>query len=101
MNDYTDNPLAKRLAYKMNYSLDCTLATVDSLCMSPRSPQREIQRQASIAQGMLDCLVDTGYDPAMLNTRATNVLENHGGSAFTYAQAMRDKYVPKKPKAKG
>jgi hypothetical protein len=101
MSDYTDNLLAKRLAYKMNYFLDCTLATVDSLCMNPRSPKAEIQRQVSIAQGMLDCLVDTCYDPAMLNTRATNVLEKHGGSVFAYAQSMREKYVPKKPKAKG
>jgi hypothetical protein len=101
MSDYTDNPLAQELALQLNHSLDCILATVDKLCMSKRSPQNEIRRQSSIAQKMLDCLVDTGYDPYALNYRAANVLKEHGGSVFAYAQATRNKWVPKKPKAKG
>jgi hypothetical protein len=101
MNDYKGNPLAQKLALQLNHSLDCTLATVERLCMSKRSPQNEIRRQSSIAQRMLDSLIDTGYDPYALNYRATKILREHNGSVFTYAQVMRSKWVPKQPKVIG
>lgn len=101
MNDYKGNPLAAKLALQLNHSLDCTLATVDKLCMTSRSSQREIGRQVRIAQNILDCLIDTGYDPHALNYRATNVLQKHGGSVSCYARAMREKWVPKQPKVIG
>jgi|GEM_PF-3174117 hypothetical protein len=65
------------------YLVDCTLATVTSLAMRKSRSKSEYARQIAIAQTGINFLMVQQIDP--LNSRAKEVINNHGGSVEGWA----------------
>ena len=60
-------------AKALEYIVDCTLATVESMAMTKSRKKREYQRQISIAQKGVDWLV--GFWVQSYTTRVADVVE--------------------------
>lgn len=67
----------------VNYLIDCTLATVDSLAMRKNRPAGEFSRQKAIAQTGIDWV--RGKDKVCTG-RAAEVVLKFNGSVDAYAQ---------------
>lgn len=67
------------------YLTDCTLATVSELAVRSRPPKRELKRQISMAQGLIDWMNQSGIDYS--RTRAGEV-SNGGGKVLSWTEML-------------
>ena len=86
-----------RVLGSLLYTLDCTLATVDDLCMKRSPAVSELRRQISIAQKMLDIFTEIGYQIQHQDGRICKVVLDHNRSVQKYAENLRSKWHPDKP----
>ena len=79
------------------YLTECTLATVDDLCMKKSASLSELKRNVNIAQRGIDVLYECGYLAERYGGRIKEVIEEYDRSVFLYAQRLREEWVPEKP----
>ena len=86
-----------RVLGSLLYTLDCTLATVDDLCMKKSPSMSELRRQISIAQKIVDIFTQIGYQIQHQDGRIRKVVLDHDCSVRKYAENFRSKWHPDKP----
>lgn len=71
------------------HALECELATISHLAMLKTSSKSSIDRHCSIAQTILDNLLNTGIPREVLQgTRAWDVIEAKGATGYVSSWAM-------------
>jgi hypothetical protein len=72
------------------YLTDCTLATVDDLCMKKSASKYERNRQISIAQTAIDWMRQMGIEPS---GRAVDVIQKFDGKVQKYADDVMARHL--------
>jgi len=64
----------KTLAETLDYVLDCTLATAETLAMRKKPPKAELRRQLSIAQKGIEALEAETDPPHQFSSRTKEIV---------------------------
>jgi hypothetical protein len=78
------------------YQIECTLATIDDLCMKKSASMSELKRQIRIAQKGIFILASCETSTTK-SLRVNVVFSEFNGSVIDYARKVRDYWVPEKP----